>query len=146
MSSLTSAIKSAERSLSSAAAIPFFGTIPAALKILMGAVELAVATIFVLLALLACCFKAARDSLNEGCNHMKNGFKNILVGSCEAIPFLGTLLYFGSCCLEITGNAAQGAVQGAAEFTKKNDNPSLSVIGALFAGTLGAVDGVAGKG
>lgn len=140
--SLTDAISNTERSLSKYAAYPFIGTIPAALKILMGVIELVAAAIFVVLATpFACCSELARDSLEENLGHVKNGFKNIIVGSLEAVPFLGTLLYVCGCFFRITRAVAMGAIVGASEGLKQTDNLSVAPIAVTTGAALGAVFG-----
>jgi hypothetical protein len=84
-------IKTIEKGLKYGSFFPLVGIIPAALLVVVGAVEAAVSLIFAFLSSLICCLsKGARRVLIFSLHHLGDGVLNMLSGACRAI--------IGPCC------------------------------------------------
>ena len=91
--------------LSNFAMVPIVGSIPAAAKALLGAIEFVVATILFLLALIpSLCSTTARRVLAFSALHIGKGLVRTVVGGVLAAPIIGPVLVSGivkitaSCC------------------------------------------------
>jgi len=81
-----------EEKLTQATAIPVLGTVPAAVKVALGAIQAVAATI----CLAACIPPAlARDItwINRPVEHIAHGVLNMISGAVESIPLIGTCMY-----------------------------------------------------
>jgi len=84
-----------ELSLSKAAAVPIAGTVAGVTKIAFGLVQtvsaIALGLLFALPAAMQ--FKCAQKHLYRTWIHIKHGFGNMLAGTFEAIPMIGSISY-----------------------------------------------------
>lgn len=86
-----------ERAGSTAAVVPVVGTVTGALKVAGGAVQVTAAVACAILLIIPLAImgeEGAVDSLMDHCwTHIKHGMGNILAGTLEAIPLVGTIGY-----------------------------------------------------
>lgn len=82
-----------ENGLSKGAKFPFFGTIPAVIKIALGTVQLITALALGVLTLPLRFFHEDLASFNDhNWSHVKHGVGNITCGLLEAIPLFGSIV------------------------------------------------------
>lgn len=91
--SIDSTVNNIENTLSTVSAIPVVGTLAGGAKVLLGLVQTisaAVSAIF----LIAPSFCIGWDYMKYCWTHIKHGVGNMIAGSFEAVPLLGTGIYF----------------------------------------------------
>ena len=83
-----------ERLLSRGAVCPILGSVPAAVKIVLGVLQTGLATLFMILSTpFALCNEKAKEFFNRSFSHLVHGLGNISSGLIEIIPcFCGVCL------------------------------------------------------
>jgi hypothetical protein len=101
--------------LSDAAMYPFIGSLPAVAKVVLGLIEIVVAAIFFVLALIPSIFsKTARSLLAFSALHIGRGLIRTAVGSVLVVPILGSIFICGldritsDCALTIDNSNTSG--------------------------------------
>jgi hypothetical protein len=90
MNSIERNLSRTENVLSSLAAIPIIGTVPAVAKVAMGTVQTITALFIATVAGLPAAAFGNKKILERSWTHIKNGIGNIAAGAVEAIPLVGT--------------------------------------------------------
>jgi len=81
--------------LSSASTIPIIGTIPAAIKILIGVIQIiGGVALSILSAIPAISSENARIIFQRSAKHIRYGVCNIVVGAIEGVPLVATWMYY----------------------------------------------------
>jgi len=77
-----------------AATVPILGTVPVVVKVALGAIQIAVASMFFVTNLVPAALTRNVSWLERPKGHVKHGVANIISGIFESIPLFGTCLFF----------------------------------------------------
>lgn len=91
--SLDKSVNNFERTLSTWAATPVIGTIPAAIKVAFGTVQAIVALACAVFEFVPAAVSGNWDFEDYYWSHVEHGIGNMVAGAFEAIPFVGLAIY-----------------------------------------------------
>jgi len=105
-----------EEYLSRAAAVPVAGTLPAAVKVALGAIQILAAAACIAVASIPAAITLDVEWLRRPGEHLLAGIQNVVIGVFEGIPFVGTAIYVGRAIDKKKIAKAQVAVSNGNDF------------------------------